>query len=389
MVIKMTEKNDKPLYIQIIDYLINLINSKKILPDQKLPSEQELADLFGVSRITSKRALVELEREGLIYRIRGSGSFVSPQNPARDKDNKMLAFVLPFNSSVGRTMDTIKGATEYLKIRGYYLSIHSTDRSWKKEQEALNELPEQFAGIIYYPISDQNNLTILNNIYLNNYPIVSIDINFESVPINYVISDNFQGGYTAAEFLIKNGHRQIAYVSGVPIETRVSVRQRYFGYCKALKDYSIPLNSALIKLGNVKSVGTIFEMSNEQNKETKLMLEELLCNGVTAICTENDYVAINLERNCRHMGVQIPEQLSIIGFDNINLSYNIAVPLTTIEQDFYEIGKTAAEIVVKGIENNKYNYEKIVLPIKLIERQSTRAINNEITACETNETISW
>ena len=74
----------------------------------------------------------------------------------------------------------------------------------------------------------------------------------------------------AAELLIKYGHRKIAYISGVPIEEIVTVRQRYFGYCKACKDH-----------------------------------------GATAICTENDYVAINLERNCREMGVGIPEQLSL------------------------------------------------------------------------------
>lgn len=371
----MTKKTNKPLYIQIESYLIDLINSKKVLPNQKLPTEQELAELFGVSRITSKRALVELERGGLIYRVRGSGSFVSPRKQKRNKDNKMVAIVLPFSSSMGRIIDTIKGATEYLEQQGHYLSVHSSDRSVNKEEELLKELIEkEVAGIIYYPISDTTNLNLLNYFHLNSFPLVTIDKNLESIPINYVVSDNFRGGYMAAELLIKNGHSKIAYISGVPIEEIVTVRQRYFGYCKACKDHGVRLIPELIKLGELKSIGTLNENGRKENQQAKVMLEGLLNHGATAICTENDYVAINLERNCREMGVGIPEQLSLIGFDNINLSQNIAVPLTTIEQDFYQIGQRAAEIVIKSIENNPPQYEEIVLPVKLIERQSTKAI---------------
>lgn len=102
--------------------------------------------------------------------VRGSGIFISPHKQKRNKDNKMVAIVLPFSSLMGRIIDTIKGATEYLEQQGHYLSFHSSNRN--------------------------------------------------------VVSDNFQGGYMAADLLIKNGHRKIDYISGVSNEETVVEKRR-------------------------------------------------------------------------------------------------------------------------------------------------------------------
>lgn len=369
--------NNIPLYMKIMEYLKKKIIEREILPDEKLPTEQELAELFNVSRITSKRALVELEREGLIYRVRGSGSFVSPESDEKGTlhiDSKLVAMVLPFASTMGRIMDTIRGATEYLSRQGYYLSVHSTGRDVKKEKEMIEELVDKnIAGIIYYPLSDKYNLDLINNLYLDKYPIVTIDKMFESVPISYVISDNFSAGHRATEYLIDNGHQKIGYISGVAIEDVVSVRQRYFGYCRALKKNDIPIDNSIIKLGIGKNLG-FSKLNDETRKEIINIIKNYRKKGVTAIYTENDYVAINIIRICKDIGITVPGQLSIIGFDNIEMADNISVPLTTLEQDFEQIGKKASEIIVKSLRQHQYDYEQITLPVKLIERQSTTAI---------------
>src|SRR5690625_2761998 len=130
-----------PLYGQIIDYLKEQIDDGKILPGGKLPTEQELAELFDVSRITSRRALVELEREGMITRLRGRGSFLthSAQRKAV-RGQKIIGLLLPFGTSLGGMMHAIQGASELARERGYHLDLHITDRSSAMERELIESL---------------------------------------------------------------------------------------------------------------------------------------------------------------------------------------------------------------------------------------------------------
>jgi GntR family transcriptional regulator of arabinose operon len=381
------EKNlNKPLYRQIVDSLKQKIDNGEFLPDEKLPTEVDLAGKFNVSRITSKKALEELEKMKLIYRIQGSGSYVSmeAEETLRDKsDNnsgiqgsRAIAIVLPFDISYGRLTDCIKGATEVLGKKGYYLTIHSTDRDAEKERIILNNLYQNgIDGIIYYPLSDNRNLDVVHRLYMNNYPIVTIDKYFESIPVSNVISDNFKGSYEATAYLISMGHKKIAYISDMNIESASSIRNRYFGYVQALMDNNIGINYEIIRLnlneaGN-RNVHNLNVMDNDEYSELlKITIFDLLAKGVTGIITVNDYVAINIINICRTLEIKVPEQMSVIGFDNLELTQFMSVPLSSVEQDFHEIGKVAVEILINHIEKGRNEYVQKTIPTKFIERQS-------------------
>ena len=399
--------DNKPLYEQIIVYLKEKINSGELLPGQQLPTEMELAEQFNVSRITSKRALEELSRNNLIYRIRGSGSFVASrpekfesvelENLSQSSESnssycqgqqKIVSIVLPFKVSLGGLMDVIRGATDFLNVKGYYLTVHSTSKDHIQQKAILRKLvSDGIAGIIYYPLSDGKNLEILNTLHLNNYPIVTIDKYIESIPMSYVVSDNFSGGYQVASHLISLGHRKIAFVSDVTIESATSARNRYFGYCKALKDNGLNIDHDIIIIG-------YNEMEKYQNPELLNILKNnypveeafqqqvfrnmikdivtvLLKHGVTAIQALNDTVAVYFEKICLDMGIKIPEQVALAGFDNIGISEHMDIPITTVEQNFYEMGMRAAEIVVNKIEQGKKEYAQVIIPVKMLERQSS------------------
>jgi GntR family transcriptional regulator of arabinose operon len=230
------------LYEKIISYLRQEIHSQNFKPGDKLPTEKELAQKFGVSRITSKRALEDLKVEGLIYRVRGSGSFVSglEKNPDKFFGNslnnrvdysRVVPIVLPFDVSNGGIMNVVIGASRVMDEKGYILSIHCCNDDINEEKKLLLNLYEKnVAGIIHYPISDRKNLEIMNYLYLKNYPIVTIDKYYESIPISYVVSDNLKGAYEAVQYLISKGHKRIAFVSDGKIEDATSIRNRYFGY---------------------------------------------------------------------------------------------------------------------------------------------------------------
>lgn len=357
-------EDNKTLYSKIVEYLTEKIEKDEMLEGEKLPTELELATLFNVSRITSKRALEELEKEKLIYRKRGSGSFVAPKkSEVLAKEQNIIAMVIPLENSNMRLLETLKGATDFLNTKGYYLTVHSTWRDLEKEKKAITSLyKEGVKGIIYYPIFDSCNIDVLYNLCIRKYPIVVIDKYFEGTPVSSVVSDNFGGGYSATKYLQNIGHKNIAYVAVSKIEEVSSLRQRYYGYCKAMLE-----EQAENEFYSIHQVA-------ETEDEVKEMLLDFMHKGITAIHTENDHLAIRLINSCGQAGIKIPEELSIVGFDNLDMANLVTPSLTTIEQGYYLIGKRAAEVLLDKLEGKLLEEVKEVIPIELIERNSCKKI---------------
>jgi len=364
----MTSEN-RPLYSKIFDDLKAKIVSGEYAAEQQLPTEIELAEMYGVSRITSKRALIELEREGLIYRKRGSGSFVKkfePQSQPSELNGKIISMVLPYVVANG-LLGYIQGATEYLDQKGFYLTIHSSNWSKEREKEFLTSLPRKgTAGILLYPVSTLKNLETVYALHMNRFPIVTFDQYYDHVPIGSVVSNNFKGGYLACSKLLELGHRRIAFVSSIGIEYRSSVRDRFFGYCNALKDAGIEVDLDII----VQDFSDRYE-SKDRQECARSLVAELKAKGVTAIQSEHDLLAVDLLRAALELNVRVPEQLSIVGFDNHDISSSVEVPITTISQNFYDIGRRAAETIVDLIENGWGSVQsKTEIDVEWIERQS-------------------
>ncbi|WP_274365095.1 GntR family transcriptional regulator [Paenibacillus thermotolerans] len=359
----------RPLYSKIFEELKNKIESGEYAEEQQLPTEIELAEMHGVSRITSKRALIELEREGLIYRKRGSGSFVKKlgqQAAPPALSGKIISMILPYVAANG-LLGYIQGATDFLDSKGYYLTIHSSNWSKDREKEFLNSLPRKgVAGILLYPVSTLKNLETVYALHMNQFPIVTIDQYYDNVPVGSVVSDNFKGGYLACSKLLELGHKRIAFVSSIGIEYRSSVRDRFYGYCKALKDAGIEVDAEII----VHDFIDKYEIRNKQDFIQPLIME-LQAKGVTAIQSEHDHLAVDLLRAALERNVRVPEQLSIVGFDNHEISSSVEVPITTISQNFYKIGRMAAESIVNLIERGWGAAQaKTEIDVEWMERQS-------------------
>ena len=359
------------LYEKILQYLKDKIVNKELLPGDRLPTEMELAQEFGVSRITSKRALEELRADGMIYRVRGRGSFVAEPGhleKALDKTNRgfdyknVIAFVIPFFCTNGGIINTIRGASRVVSEKGYILDIKYSNNDLDEEKELLQTLYEKgVGGIIFYPISDRKNLEIMTILSMNEYPIVSIDRYYESVPISYVVSDNQKGGYEVTKYLLGLGHRKIAFISDNRIEDATSVRNRYFGYCRALKENGLGIHPEFVKNGDF----------HDLLKEPALeVLKDLLEKGVTAFCCINDYVALFVLQCLKNLNIEVPDQVSVTGFDNLDISEMTYVPLTTVCQDMEKMGEIAAKYIVDSIEKGKYSHIEKTVPVELIVRES-------------------
>ncbi|MBW5447553.1 GntR family transcriptional regulator [Cohnella sp. CFH 77786] len=371
-------QDGKPLYLQILEELQRKIKDGVYGDNDKLPTEIELAQQYGVSRITSKRALIELEKQGLVYRKRGSGSYVRNQEDAagtaRDVNaarSRIISMILPW-SSTGR-LDYIQGANDYLDPRGYFLSIHISGWSVEKEKELLLKMYHNgHSGIILYPSSSSHNIATVNTLMMNDFPIVLIDQHYEGVEISNVVSDNKAGGYMAAEQLIRKGHTRIAFVTSIAIDLRSTIRERFLGYCKAHKDNRLP-----IQLDHI--VSEVYQGIRDEDRINRLasLVKELVLRNVTAIQAEHDDMAIDLLKACQQAGIQVPEQLSIVGFDNEENAGYAQVPLTTVGQNYYEIGQNAAKIIVDIIEKKNTGFRPVVVPVQWVERNSVISMEKE------------
>jgi len=387
-----TEK--KTLFSGIVADLTSQINTGKFSPGDQIPTELALAQQYGVSRITSKRALEELERAGYIYRQQGSGSFVrqrfSEQNAQAMSGTKFAALIMPFANNLGNSMSMITEFNSVLNTEKVLLTIHNSHNSKDEERNLLNMLVESGAqAIALYPISHRNNLDLLYHLKLKGFPLVVLDKYIDAFDLNCVLSDNFSGGYLAAEYLIGLGHRNICFLSDRDLGAATSVRDRCLGFYKAHWDHNIECDEQNIEVfEDVDVVSAVHQgEDNEQLLDKgKTIFERIYQNkpNTTAIQCINDYMAIFMLRVARRMGISIPGQLSIVGFDNSEICSHLDVPLTTINQDVQGIGQAAAECILELMRPDAVNrpIQKKLVPVKLVVRDSCTAVGQMVGVCK-------
>lgn len=350
----------QPLYQVILNDIKNDILTGKFKPDEQIPTELELAERYQVSRITSKRALAELENQGFIYRLRGKGSFVKEAVARKVSGNKTdILFVMPFPKDIGFGNYT-QGIFQAIEGTPYRLVVQSHE---SLTQESLGEILEHYAGIIFYPINRGVDLEMLYSLYLHQMPTVILDKVYEGIEFTTIVSDNQQGGFEATSFLLKTGLEKVAFVSSQPIMEISTVRERYLGYLKALH-----LKKNMSK--------TLYEDSGHETMASFVdeVLDRALSEGVQGLVAENDLVAIALINQLKQRGIEIPEKLSIVGFDNIQASELLEPKLTTVSQNFTEMGLLACQKLIEQIESPLPKCETIVVEVDFIERETTKKI---------------
>lgn len=352
------------LYQNIINYIMDRIESGELKTNDKVPTELELAKMFKVSRITSKRALTELESENIVYRVQGKGTFVKDRKTISTlkKDMRIVSLILTDTSYRGGTINIIKGVEQKLKQEEIMMTVQHANDDPASERDMLLSIRESgISGMIIYPGYFVNNMDLFVRFSYENYPIVLIDRYIEGIHLDNVVSDNFSGMYMATDYLIKHGHRKIAFI-GDNFTYYTSVRDRLNGYYRAMEDNGLEIDYNYVYT-NFKNVLTLDDIIKKL-KEAGLP---------TAAVMLSDYLAIDFIKSAMNQGIKIPHDISVIGFDDVpSVAENCIVPLTTVRQDFYSIGYKAAELISRKMRSESVNsYENIKVPVKLILREST------------------
>lgn len=353
----------KPLYQVILNDIKKDILDGLYQVNDQIPTELELSEKYDVSRITSKRALAELENEGYIYRLRGKGSFVKEvvkQNGSPKKQD--ILFIMPFPKDIGFGNYT-QGIFQGIEETTYRLVVQSHENI---NVDTLPQIIEHYAGVIFYPINKGSDLELLYSLYLNHVPTVILDKEYEGIDFTTIVSDNKQGGYEATKYLLESGLEKIGFVSSQPIMDISTVRERYLGYLKALHD-----------AGNKDK--TLYQGKSGQTTEQFIdkIVASVKKKEIEGLVVENDIIAISLINSLKQAGISIPEEISIVGFDNIQASELIEPKLTTVAQNFNQMGYLACQKLIEQIEKPYPQSDTIVVAVDFIERGTTKKGRNE------------
>ncbi|ENH96343.1 GntR family transcriptional regulator [Gracilibacillus halophilus YIM-C55.5] len=344
-------------------------------PHQKISSESELMKQFNVSRHTVRLAIGDLVNQGWLYREQGAGTFCADRSKEEHTgliQQKNIAIITTYISDY-IFPSIIRGAESYLSEQGYQVSLFSTNNNHDMERKFLEKiLTQHFDGVIIEPTrSALSNPNI--NYYLNlerqNIPYLMINAYYDELEPFRIVIDDEQGGYVQTEHLIEQGHRNII---GFFKTDDMQGTKRMKGYLKAHR-----MNGLELSPNNIITYNT-----EEKSTKPVEMLEKILSDTneerPTAIVCYNDELAINLLDVIREANLKIPDDISIVGFDNSFMAELTEVKLTTVAHPQSEMGELAAKVILDMIEaskatQRKENLEKdyIHFEPKLIKRHST------------------
>ncbi|TCW62001.1 substrate-binding domain-containing protein [Treponema sp. J25] len=350
-------------------WLIEQFATNAIAVGEQLPSEHTLSVRFGTSRPQVREALARLFHEGLIETRRGKGSFRKATSlPVQS--NKDIAVILPHLSGYVYPA-LVEEAERAIREKGFQALFSCSGGSHHTEAEVLKRLAERpLAGILISPSFDlfpgsSENVYLLRQFSAKGIPVVILDHQWESFSCIYL--DDFRAGQRAARYLLEKGHRSLGLCSRSG-HTPFVLRSQGFktAYLEIQKSDSFE--------GKELSVSELY-LPEEQRQEWKGLIKNYLASPhrPTALFCVNDILAFEVWQEATALGLRIPEDISLLGFDNAPLITQPDIKLTTFEYPAGFIGRRGVQLLFELLEQGeKYPplHHTITIEPILIERSS-------------------
>ena len=346
-------------YPLVAESLAARIRSGALEAGERLPTFVELQAQFSVTPHTVNRAMIALEHQGLVERRRGSGVYVAPfaaaSKTARNRVIGLAGFGFRFISQSSYWAELLNGIQQTADEGGQQILLldGNPPNLWEKAD-----------GII---ICDWSNKDILQFIP-SQLPCVSLFHDLQNIAS--VGIDECGAARQATQHLLDLGHRRIAYLSGG--DTTVAAR-RLAGFKKTMKAAGLKTPSSMHrKIGELEGYDIHFTEAAYRAMQQWLK-EDWSILGCTALICHNDAIAIGASSTLREEGVLLPGDVSVIGFDGLEICNHVTPRLTTIEIPLREIGAKAVEMLSQQIAADEVSIQHRVLPSQLRERESTCA----------------
>jgi len=283
----------------------------------------------------------------------------------RDKKTKTIGIILndlknPLYYETIKVMEYILNDLDYTMI----LCDSNFDLDLERKN-IITMLSKGVDGIIISPVNiESENVGLIREQELNT---VYIDFAPGSENVNYVHVSHERAAYIATEYLIKCGHREILLLNG---PSRLSVSEDFLkGYLLSLKNHKIDVAEPLIKYSELSLEG-----GHRAIKEMYALKESGQGNDFSAVLCLSDMLAIGAYEAAKEIGFKIPDDLSVVGYDNIFMTAYLAPPLTTIHAPKIRIGELSIKILLDRIEGRDKEFHKIILDVRLVERESVKKL---------------
>ncbi|OUS74889.1 GntR family transcriptional regulator [Paenibacillus sp. MY03] len=379
------ESASKPMYEQIFEALRERIKEGQYAVGDRVPSEKELGDEFGVSRITSKKALEMLALDGYIVRQPGRGSFVAEQGTVqtaaghasiapmgqtrsgRNPGKRLIGLVMTdFGDAYGSGL--VYGMEQASREQGSYLILRRSFGIAANEEEEIKGMLELGVdGMIILPAQGEYFNAEILKLVIGQFPFVLVDRHLKGLPAASICTDNVTGAAKGTNHLFDLGHRHIAFLTPPPRDT-TAIEDRIEGFVKAHTERGIVADRDTWIQDIMSTLPSAHIEVNRRKDIDKIKAHLTKHPHITALFATEYNVALLAEKAAQELGLAIPEDLSLICFDS---PYRSGLqPLTHLRQNQEEIGRLAFEHVTRLLDGEPLP-SRVLLDAELVIGEST------------------
>ena len=354
-------------YLMIVDWAKDYIRRENLGANDRFLTEKQLCEIHGVSRQTVRQALLRLESEGMLVRMRGSGTFVAGrngrQNETRTAPVKGCIGVISTYFSDYIFPHIVTGIESVLAENGCTMQLAITHDQVSEEALALEKmLSNDVLGLIIEPSKSalpNPNTELYARLRRENIPYVFFNARYPWSDAPCVSMDDEAAGRIVTDHLFDNGHTRIAALfAGDDIQGHL----RYSGYMKSSLAHGVTNAEKNVFWFATSERSDMFRYAKDR------LLE--LFSGVTGVVCYNDKLALRVLRLCSENGIRVPEQLSVVSIDDSRYASVCEVPLTSARHPHRQLGEAAAELLLKIVRDRDCQPEDRLFTPELMIRRS-------------------
>lgn len=362
----MTTRTEKPKYVQLADLLRERIRNGELQVGDRLPSYAEMYRQFGATTATAQRVCDLLSREQLIERRSGSGVYVADPQRALTANIGLIfsraykALHNPFYAHV------MQGVYEAADLHRQRLLLLGTDRDWQ---------PDSFGNVDGLLLSGHQRAT--NEAILHRKPaqMPCVSMFIAAKGMTSIVADDYGAARLATRYFHQHGHRRIACLMQTSQKDQI-IYNRLSGYRDGLSELGVDRDLRWERLRTVKvkqhKKQSFLDWGREQMKEwIQQDWQQLEC---TAILVQNDEAAVGAMQALHEAGIDVPDEVSLIGFDGTQLCDHLTPRLTSVQLPLEKIGTKAVELLLEQVRKGQCEEQVLVLPAKLRDGASVRTL---------------
>lgn len=334
------------------------------MPSSIRYSIADIAEKLGVSTSTISRAINgkkgvgEKKKQEILDYIERIG--YQPNRLAQGLSKGYIKIVALLLGDIRNPFytDLVFNIQKTLTENGYMVMVFNSEYDVEREIELLDMIKQfNFAGLILITAQDDRIAKTINKL---NMPMVLVNRIINAYTGDSVLIDNFQAGYMAVIHLLDLGHKRIGFVKGPGVSSASS--QRFEGFKKAMDNYNVAVDEQFIFQS---------DLTVQSGKEIARQFFSIKENRSSAMVIVNDLTSIGFMDICQKQGLRIPEQLSIVSFDDIWCASVEGINLTTVTQHVEKMSGEAARLILKQLNGSEEHPERVIIPPTLIVRNST------------------